>query len=139
MRKRVRAIIFEGDNVILIKRMKPGRELYWVFPGGMVEEGENIKDALIRECKEELGIKIKVGELLTKKIFDLYEEKFLEYFYFCEKTGGKLGTGNGPEFSEYKDKGWGTHEPVLIPKNKIKEINLLSEEVKNLLLADNRR
>jgi len=127
-------VIFDGDNVILIKRVKPDQGEYWVFPGGLVEEGENVKDALIRECKEELGIKIRVGELLAKKNLDIHEEKFLEYFYFCEKTGGKLGTGNGPEFSEYKDKGWGTHEPVLVPKDKIAEVNLLPEEVKKMIM-----
>lgn len=135
MRKRARAVIFDGDNIILIKRTKPGREDYWVFPGGLVEEGENVKDALIRECKEELGIKIKVGELLAKKELGIYEEKYLEYFYLAEKTGGKLGTGDGPEFSEYKEKGWGTHEVTALPKGEIKEINLLPEEIKNLVLA----
>jgi len=134
MRKRVRAIIIESNNIILIKRTRPSREEYWVFPGGLVEEGENAKEALIRECREELGIKIKVGELLIKEELDIYEEKFWEYFYLCEKTGGKLGTGNGPEYSEYKEKGWGTHEPVLVPKDEIKNLNLLPEEVKNLVL-----
>lgn len=131
MRKRARAVIFDGDNLILIKRTKPKHEDYWVFPGGVVEEGENVKNALIRECKEELGIKIKIGELLAKKVLDIYEEKYLEYFYLCEKTGGKLGTGDGPEFSEYKDKGWGIHEPLMVNKNEIKNLNILPEEVKN--------
>jgi len=134
MRKRARAVIFDGDSIILIKRTRPDREDYWVFPGGMVEEGENVKDALIRECKEELGIKIKIGELMIKKELGIHEEKFLEYFYLCEKTGGKLGTGDGPEFSEYKEKGWGTHEPLLVAKSEIMDINLLPPEVKNLVL-----
>jgi mutator protein MutT len=133
MKKRVRAVIFDGDNVILIKRVKHGEE-YWVFPGGLVEEGETVTEALERECQEELGINIKVGKLLVKRDLDLYEAKQMEYFYFCKKTGGVLGTGEGPEFSEYKDRGWGTHEPMSLPKEKIKEIDLLPEEVKNLVL-----
>ncbi len=56
------------------------------------------------------------------------------YFYLAKKTGGTLGTGQGPEFSEYKDKGWGTHEPISLPREKIKEIELLPEEVKELVL-----
>ncbi|MFH1182927.1 MAG: NUDIX domain-containing protein [Candidatus Moraniibacteriota bacterium] len=132
MKKRVRAIIFDGDNIILLRRVTKDRE-YWVFPGGMVEKGESVKDALARECKEELGIDVKVGKLLIKKDLDLYEEKQQEYFYFGEKTGGTLGTGEGPEYQEHNGY-WGTHEPISLPKEKIKEIDLLPEEVKKLIL-----
>lgn len=133
MKKRVRGVIFDGDNIILIKRVKEGEE-YWVFPGGMVEAGETIKEALKRECQEELCIDIKVGKLLVKRNLDLYEDKQVEYFYFCEKTGGMLGTGEGPEFSEYKDRGWGSHEPISVTKDKIKELDLLPDEVKQMVI-----
>jgi mutator protein MutT len=135
MKKRIRAIIFDGNNIILIKRVKMDDE-YWVFPGGLVEEGETIKGALKRECKEELGIEIKVGKLLIKRDLLLYEDKQVEYFYFCEKVSGVLGTGEGPEFSEYKDKGWGTHEPIALPKNKISDLDLLPDEVKQMVLKN---
>ena len=36
----------------------------WEFPGGKVEEFENDTDALVRECAEELGVRVRVGELL---------------------------------------------------------------------------
>jgi len=36
----------------------------WVFPGGQVEEGENLIDALIREIKEESGIDVEVSSLI---------------------------------------------------------------------------
>jgi len=134
MRKRVRAIICNGDNLVLIKRTRKGRDPYWVFPGGLVEKGESMKEALRRECQEELGINVKVGELLIKKNLDLYEDNQTEYFYLCESVGGKLGTGTGPEFSEYKDKNWGIHEVVEVPKDEIKNLNLLPEEVKALIV-----
>lgn len=103
MIERVRAIIKEGENILLIHRVKKGRE-YWVFPGGGVEKTDaNQKSALIRECDEELGVCVLVGDLFTTYEFSEVDKEQCEYFYFCEITGGELGTGAGPEFQE------GTH------------------------------
>jgi 8-oxo-dGTP diphosphatase len=43
----------------LVKNWKRG----WEFPGGYVEEGESIKDAAIREVKEEAGIQIRLTKI----------------------------------------------------------------------------
>lgn len=101
MKKRVRAIIRKENNILLIHRIKKGKE-YWVFPGGGVEDiDENNNTALIRECKEELGLDVLIGDLFT--IYNNLEassEKQEEYFYFCKITGGELGTGTGLEFQQ---------------------------------------
>jgi 8-oxo-dGTP diphosphatase len=47
-------------NILLVKTYHGG----WVFPGGQVEEGENLIDALIREIKEESGIDVEVSYLI---------------------------------------------------------------------------
>lgn len=54
MEKRVRALIIEEDKILLIKRVKANLS-YFVIPGGGVEAGESNEEALIRECREELG------------------------------------------------------------------------------------
>lgn len=103
MKERVRAIIKKGENILLIHRIKRGRE-YWVFPGGGVEKTDaDHKSALTRECKEELGVDVRVGDLFTTYEFGETGKEQREYFYSCEITGGKLGTGSGPEFQK------GTH------------------------------
>lgn len=48
-------------NVLMVKTHNHG----WVFPGGQVENGESITDAVIRETKEESGIDIEVGPLVA--------------------------------------------------------------------------
>lgn len=132
MKERVRAIIFDGGNIILMKRKKDG-PYYYVFPGGLVEKGESKEEALKRECKEELGIDIKVLKLLEEQDLDLYEEKQKEYFYLCEKKSGILGTGDGPEFTSKKGY-WGSHEVALIPRKNISSIDLLPENIKKMVL-----
>ena len=60
----VAAIIWDSDRFLVCQRpcTKP-RPLLWEFPGGKVETGESLEDALIRECREELGITLSVGSI----------------------------------------------------------------------------
>ena len=55
----VGAIIFKEDSVLLIKRKNPPSANTWSIPGGVVEIGETIREAIIREVKEELGLQIR--------------------------------------------------------------------------------
>ncbi len=52
-------VINEDDEVLMVKAYRGG----WVFPGGQVEVGENVIDAVKREVMEETGIDIEVGEV----------------------------------------------------------------------------
>ncbi len=57
----VRALIVDGDNILLCENKK-GQ--HYFLPGGHVEFGESLKDALIREIKEELGVSGKVSGMI---------------------------------------------------------------------------
>lgn len=59
----VAAVIAREDGRILIAQRGPGRRNpgEWEFPGGKVEEGEDPRAALVRECDEEMGCPIEVG------------------------------------------------------------------------------
>ena len=52
-------VINENDEILMVKTPRGG----WVFPGGQVEVGENVIDAVKREVMEETGIDIEVGEV----------------------------------------------------------------------------
>ncbi len=53
-------LVTKGDNVLLIERVKAPEPVYYVLPGGGIEEGETPEQAAIREMKEELGVDIEV-------------------------------------------------------------------------------
>ncbi len=65
LNKRVSVIIIEGKKILLMHRIKSGKD-YFVLPGGGVENNENNVDALIREVKEETSLDIEVGEEFGK-------------------------------------------------------------------------
>ena len=106
----VRAIIIEDNKVLLMHRTKNGRE-YWTFPGGGVENMDtSLKEALKRECLEEIGVEVSVGDLFFEKP-SLAERTMgrIELFYNCKIIGGVVGTGTGPEFSDRDIEKYGTY------------------------------
>jgi 8-oxo-dGTP diphosphatase len=61
----VAAAILDGDRLLAARRSEPvALAGGWEFPGGKVEPGEADEDALIRECREELGVEVALGERL---------------------------------------------------------------------------
>ena len=133
MQKRVRAIIIEDGSLLTMKRVKT-YETYWMFPGGGVEIGEDDECALIRECQEELGVSVDVSDLMFESSY-VHKDSGLqkEYFYRCKITGGKLGTGDGPEYQENSNYE-GTHELEWIKLSELEKINLRPPEVKRGVL-----
>jgi 8-oxo-dGTP diphosphatase len=100
-------------NILLVKTVHRG----WEYPGGQVEVGENLTDALIREIKEESGIDTEVSQLIgvysntgkykwhdgetevpTKVMFD----------FICHDIGGELGVSE-----ETTDSKWVKKDNVL--------------------------
>lgn len=65
---RVACAIIEHDNHILVVQRSAGMKngLLWEFPGGKLESGEAAIDCIVREIKEELGIKVHAHQQLSK-------------------------------------------------------------------------
>ena len=60
----VAALIWENGRFLACQRpAHKARGLLWEFVGGKVEPGETREEALVRECREELDVRVSVGEL----------------------------------------------------------------------------
>ena len=58
----VGAAIIDGDRVLAAQRSEPpSLASLWEFPGGKVDAGETDEAALVRECREELGVDVMLG------------------------------------------------------------------------------
>jgi ADP-ribose pyrophosphatase YjhB (NUDIX family) len=101
MRKRVTLLIVDDDKILLIHRLRDGRE-YYIIPGGGVEEGESLEEAAHREAAEETGLVIELGALLWERPFatELGDGRIInqiEYAYLITQFSGTLCL-SGPEF-----------------------------------------
>ena len=126
---RVRAVIIRDDELVALERHKDDSH-FWCFPGGGVEEGENEKEALIRECLEEINIQVKVGEKIWEQDFhgDIIK------FYLCQIISGEVGKGNGPEY-ENNDTG-DIHEPVWLPMIDLRKYDLKPNDLRDKLIRN---
>ena len=67
----VAALIWEGDRFLACQRpANKARALLWEFVGGKVEPGESLRDALIRECREELDITVEPRDVFMEVIHE---------------------------------------------------------------------
>lgn len=63
----VAALIWEGNRFMICQRpAHKARGLLWEFVGGKVEPGETKEAALIRECREELAVELRVGDVFME-------------------------------------------------------------------------
>ena len=92
----VGAIIIENARVLLVKRAHPPIQGQWSIPGGVLEVGELVREAAVREAREETGLIVEPGELLGvyDRILHNHEQR-VQYHYvlvdfLCRPVGGEL-------------------------------------------------
>jgi 8-oxo-dGTP pyrophosphatase MutT (NUDIX family) len=86
---RISAIIIKDKKILLIHRLKEGKD-YYVFPGGSIEDGETEEIALEREIKEELNLEIAD----YKKVFEIENLGRKEFYYLINDFSGKMEIGS---------------------------------------------
>ncbi len=86
----VYGILLDSQGKILLTQTKSGSKIIFNFPGGGVERDEGFKDALVRECEEEIGAIISIERLLyTTKgvhIHEDFSDNSMFNLYYLVKT-----------------------------------------------------
>ena len=113
-RERVRAVLFDGDEIVLFRRRRPGVPEYWAFPGGGVEkEDADLAAALRRELDEELYARVTDPvPLVAAPTEDLQGRPEIQHLYACRLLSMDFEQRHGAEFSNPAK---GTYEVVRVP------------------------
>ena len=99
------ALIYSETGLLLAQRKDNEK---WEFPGGKLEKNETFEEAIKRERFEELGIRIKIQDLINLDLVNhTYDKKnFIMMSVFCiEKWSGKIRNKDTKDFSWLNIKG----------------------------------
>ncbi|GAB3657542.1 hypothetical protein GCM10027589_17700 [Actinocorallia lasiicapitis] len=134
--QKARALLLDGDDLILFRRTREGRAPYWTTPGGRVEADDaDLPSALRREVHEELGAT--VGPL--HKVFTFHERRphadYRHHFYLCRLESMDLSLRHGPEFS---DPTRGAYDVEYLPcaPSSFTALELWPREIRDYLLEE---
>jgi 8-oxo-dGTP diphosphatase len=103
----VGAVVFRDDEVLLIERGKPPLMGWWTLPGGLVEAGERLESAVVREVLEETGLRVKptaiaaVFERIMPDVEGRTEYHYVIIDYLCELISGELSAASDVAAAEW--------------------------------------
>ncbi len=104
-RVRVAGIVIQENSILLIQHIKNEKK-YWLVPGGGVDWGESLEEALIREYKEETNLDIEVKDFLFfSEAISPDKNKHVINLYFLVKIKNDSETmkiGNETNLSDLK-------------------------------------
>ena len=102
----VAAVIKKDGKIFTTQRGYGEFEGMWEFPGGKIEAGEDAKDALVREIQEELGVLVKVNDLICTTEYDYPTFHLTMLCFWCDIIEGEI------ELREHKSARWLTKESL---------------------------
>lgn len=96
----VGAVIVKDGRALLVRRAHEPLKGEWSLPGGAVEIGEPLRDAVVREVREETGLDVHVGPIVDvvdrvhRAPDGRVEYHFIIVDYLCEAVGGELAAAS---------------------------------------------
>jgi 8-oxo-dGTP diphosphatase len=94
----------EGKVLLSGNRWYSGKPLVWTLPGGRAEEGEGMSDALVREFREETGLRVEVGDLayVAESRSEVRRQIFLVCAFEVRRLEGTLSCEGDPGVEELR-------------------------------------
>ncbi len=114
----VGAVVVQGNRFLMVKRKNEPGAARWTLPGGMVEYGEPVSEAIVREVREECGICVRPVRLVDViDFFESDEHNQAKFHYVlidfeCEYLGGVLAAS-----SDVSDVRW-------VPQNEVESLSV---------------
>jgi 8-oxo-dGTP diphosphatase len=104
----VGGVVIKEDRVLLVRRGKPPSEGEWAIPGGSVELGETLQEAVQREILEETGITIRVGKDPIHVFDDVRKDNagHIRFHYVILDFSGEFLRGKVKAADDAKDARW---------------------------------
>jgi 8-oxo-dGTP diphosphatase len=99
----VSGLIIHDRKVLLIRRGKEPYKDHWSLPGGGVELGQRLRDAVKREVWEETGLEVEVGLVAGYREEMLPDGHFVIPAFHCTVIGGELLAGDDAAAVEFVD------------------------------------
>jgi 8-oxo-dGTP diphosphatase len=95
-------VLMKGNQVLLTRRTNPPYQGYWSLPAGFMDASEDPGEAAKRECFEETGLEVKIGNLLNVISGREHEHGAdLVLIYEAELIGGILQAGDDADRAEF--------------------------------------
>jgi ADP-ribose pyrophosphatase YjhB (NUDIX family) len=111
----VSAVIVEEGRVLLVRRGTEPLKGHWSLPGGLVELGEGLLSAVVREVREETGLVVEPVELIElldriHREADRVRYHYVIADYLCRVTGGKLLAASDADAVRWVERAeWNSH------------------------------
>lgn len=132
MRTCARAIVLNGNQILVMKRFKVDRE-YYTLLGGSVEPYETPDQAALREVKEESTIDAVNPKLVF--IEDAPDPYGMQYVYLCDYVGGEPNLPDTSDEVFWTVEGKNTYTPMWISLEEFARVPFLSELLKEAILT----